>query len=456
MILKILLNDMERTADRSVNVVVDVVVTVHEVNALHGTGIIVQRMFPEDREIISIRSDDGYGGVQSFGRWQLCIKHDAAETAEERVQRAIAQLGEPMTVRRILCIPYGDDDLLTAIALHELYGAPLCLFVMDDRNLLEMGITTAILQRALAIARLRLTISLEMRNLYGLKFGLPFYVMPPIACDSLVPSEIPVPSPEQTPEVGIMIGNVWSQRAMERLALLTQASQVPLHWYGSSKSKAVPGRLEHPESHGITEFGFLPTEQEVAEKLRHYYFAVVPSGTLDLEDDRAELSLLSLPSRIPFIMSVSHTPILVLGSPNTAAAHFVTSLGIGLSCPYEPGPYRQTVQYLQQSEVQQSMRRKASQVTASFLGASSGEWLWQSLTLGKPVDDRYEKLFADPRLGIDSSLKYLLGSMAEMKKAHVLVPQLQERIAAMKTSKFWQLRAQWFRFKRLFGLGEDE
>jgi hypothetical protein len=447
---------MEVGVDRVEHVAVDVVVTVHEVNALHGTGIMVQRMFPDDRAILSIRSDDGYGGVQDFGRWQLCLKHDAPAMAQARVRAAIAQLGTALTVRRILCIPYGDDDLLTAIALHELYGAPLCVFVMDDRNLLEVGITAALLERALAIAQLRLTISQEMRNLYGVKFDLPFYVMPPVVCDALIPGEVTFPDPQPKAIAGIMIGNVWSQKSLERLVQLTQMTQVPLHWYGSSKSRAVPGRLVQLEDCGIQEFGFLPTEQEVAEKLRQYHFAVVPSGTLDLDDDRAELSLLSLPSRIPFIMSASYTPLLVLGSPDTAAAHFVTSLGIGLSCPYEPQTYIEAVAHLTRGDVQRTMRQNAALATASFLSATSGEWLWQSLELGRPVDDRYEKLFTDPRLGIDTTLKYLLEALGGMKKSHVMVPHLEERVAAMKTSKFWQVRTQWFRLKRVFGLGEDE
>ena len=69
--------------------------------------------------------------------------------------------------------------------------------------------------------------------------------------------------------------------------------------------------------------------------LRQTPFVVLPSGTLDGFDDRRFIAQLSFPSRIPYILATSHSPILVLGSPATAAAHVVRRLGIGLSALYD-------------------------------------------------------------------------------------------------------------------------
>src|SRR5213075_1123681 len=84
------------------------------------------------------------------------------------------------TVRRILCIPFFPDDLVTAICLKELFHAPLCIYVMDDNNIVAHGIPDELFAEALEKSRLRLGISPEIRDAYEAKFDQHFAVLPPL------------------------------------------------------------------------------------------------------------------------------------------------------------------------------------------------------------------------------------------------------------------------------------
>jgi hypothetical protein len=58
------------------------VITPCEVNQQHGTGALVKRIFPDNRQIISIRSADHYGGEQNFGAFSLLLDHRELSRAQ--------------------------------------------------------------------------------------------------------------------------------------------------------------------------------------------------------------------------------------------------------------------------------------------------------------------------------------------------------------------------------------
>jgi len=84
-------------------------------------------------------------------------------------------------------------------------------------------------------------------------------------------------------------------------------------------------------------------DKELVELLRNRTFAIVPTGTLEPDDDRSFLARLSLPSRLIFMMATAHLPVIVLGHPDTAVAKFVTRLGLGLVSPYSEKPFLEAV-----------------------------------------------------------------------------------------------------------------
>src|SRR5580700_7446764 len=106
----------------------DVIITPVEVNDSHGTGVLLQMLFGGEENIVSIRSLDQYGGSQNFGL-PLKIAHgaDSRDTAFARVEQAL----RGVAVRRVVCVPYQPDDVRTAIAIHEIFGASMCTYIMD-------------------------------------------------------------------------------------------------------------------------------------------------------------------------------------------------------------------------------------------------------------------------------------------------------------------------------------
>jgi len=129
------------------------------------------------------------------------------------------------------------------------------------------------------------------------------------------------------------------------------------------------------------------------ERMKQAAFVVVPTGTLDDNDDRKDLSMLSLPGRIIFAMATSTTPVIIMGSPKTAAAHFVRRFGIGVTCDYETSSLRQAVDHVTDPQVQRQMRERAASIAGKFSVAQMHHWLWESIRLGQAQDTRFEDLF---------------------------------------------------------------
>jgi hypothetical protein len=91
-------------------------------------------------------------------------------------------------------------------------------------------------------------------------------------------------------------------------------------------------------------------------------------------------------------MCTSQIPVIVLGSRDTSAAHFVEQFGIGVVSDYDPNAFRSAVEHILQRDVNIEMRRRALLAAARFSAAGAGEWIWESLARGAPFDRRFEDL----------------------------------------------------------------
>ena len=368
----------------------NVIITPNEANQRHGIGIIVERFFGALPNTLSIRSQDSFGGEQKFGTHRLRVSH--AGLARWESYELLLKLLNGSTVRRVVCIPFFADDLITAICLRELFNCTLCIYVMDDNNIGAHGIPNDLFAEALWRAHLRLGISPDIRDAYAEKYGIPFYVMPPLVERDHVLTEPVMPEAAITERrPGALIGNIWSQRWLERLRHALRGSGVKLHWYGNINASWLRYTKEELEADGITTVGFLP-EEDLIERLRWHPFAVIPSGSLDEQDDRPELARLSLPSRIPYLAAVANLPLIVLGHPETAAGHFVKRFQIGAICPYDPQALRSAAEGICHLEEQWFFRRNAAEKCSVLVLDDPGQWLWNSLEQGKPIDDRFERL----------------------------------------------------------------
>ena len=370
----------------------DAIVTHIEVNDRHGVGVLIRRLFGHDDNILSIRSQDHYKGRQDFGAMHVCVSH--SDTSRDVVFRTILKSLRGATVKRVLCVPYFPDDARNAIAVKEIFGVPLCTFLMDDQNLCADGIPDSVMKELLARSALRLAISRELCAGYEQKYGHKMSLMPPLVPTRLIPPLLNKPAiGALQSHSGIIIGNIWGQRWIELLRETVRDSGITLRWYNHGEFRSLPCSRKALSIDGvIPQKGPPDPDERMVEILRQAPFVVVPSGTLDDTDDRRFIAQLSFPSRIPYIFATSHTPILVLGHPETAAARFVTGAGIGIVAPYGRRAFQDAVERITRPEVNMELRRAAFLLSIRFADLGASEWLWSSLAKGEPVDGRYEDL----------------------------------------------------------------
>jgi hypothetical protein len=372
----------------------DAIITAFEVNDQHGTGVLLRRIFQGERNILSIRSTDLYEGRHEFGDISLRLFHrnDLRDAAFARVLRVLGD----RTVRRVLCVPFYGADVLTALAVKEICGVPMCTYLMDDQNICADGIPDDLMRELLAKSALRLAISPELRIAYELKYGFRISYMPPVVTDRLILSRLNPPPANARPDHGVIIGNIWGHQWLTLLRETVRKSQVTLSWYCNGQFRWVHCSREDLIADSIIPYDPLP-EEELLRVLRGEWFAVLPTGRLSEEDDHRFIAQLSLPSRLVYLLTTSQIPVLLLGSPQTAAANFVKQFGIGLVADYERRAFREAVHAITQPETNLAMRRNAMMAAKRFTDAGAADWIWESLALGRPVDQRYEELMPAER-----------------------------------------------------------
>lgn len=371
----------------------DAIITHAEVNEKHGVGVLLKRLFQREPNILCIRSQDMYEGAHELGGAALRITH-SIPSRDAVFSRVLDALG-PATVKRVLCVPYFPDDVRTAVAVKEIFGVPMCTYLMDDQNICADGIPDELMRELLAKSALRLGISPELCTIYGLKYGHRIWYMPPVVPHEFIAPRLNVPSSARNRREGVIIGNIWGRQWLQRLRSTVRDSGITLTWYCSGEFRWLACSKEALVADSIIPQAPLPVE-ELIRTVRQAWFAVVPSGTIDEADDRRFIAQLSLPSRIPFLMATAHLPILVLGHPDSGAARFVEQFGIGLTADYDRQAFIKAVDRLSEPELNLALRRRALALAGRFSDAGATEWIWQSLARREPLDRRYEELMPDP------------------------------------------------------------
>lgn len=385
--------DLRGTADISkLPASADVVITAAEVNELHGTGTLLFRIFPDSSSIVSLRSSNFYDGRQSFGAADFCLPNPRASRSE--VYSWTKWYLSGTNVKRIISIPYLPTDPIISLAAKEQFDAPLCTYIMDDKNVCDEGISDQLMEELLAKSDLRLVISPEMRDAYEQKYQMKFWVLPPLVPEKLVRiSPLPLPVDSEANR-GVLLGNIWGQRWLDLLRECFRSSGFQIDWYCNQKD---PGFLDFDRSEleqdGIVLQRPVP-EKDLPEVLSRYSFALIPSDTLDGKSPPSVQAIaeLSLPSRIPTIVATSHLPLLVLGDPNTCAARFVTRFGLGSVVPYNPDAIEAELKRLLQPDNQLLVRKRSAALSKSLSARGQADWIWRSLALKRACDLTYEEL----------------------------------------------------------------
>lgn len=369
----------------------DTIITSHEITSLHGTGALLQSFFSEIPNVLSIHTQRLFDSRESFGAAEIQLHLDPSITREQLTEQVRGALNGA-TVGRILCVPYSPEELQIALVLKQLFKVPLCIYIMDDNNLFSKGIPDDLMAEGLAAAELRLAISPELRDAYEAKYGVGFYMLPPLVRKTLMlTSPILRQSDYFQEKTGVLLGNIWSQQWFLQLRRTIREAGVKIHWFGNTRAPWLTYNPAELDVDGIINRGYVPEEQLI-EELRSFPYAIIPSGTLDEHDDRPQIARLSQPSRIPYMMAVANMPMIVMGSPETAAARFVRRFQSGKVSPYEPQAFRKHLDSICREDEQWFFRRNAAEKGALFTLDNPAQWIWDSLARGAAMDDRFEKL----------------------------------------------------------------
>lgn len=373
----------------------DLLITAIETNDHHGVGIILQRMFGKGEEFVCLRTTSQHGGLEPFGsaHHELCSRF-LTDAETERHLRAILAL---YRIRRILVVPYYREEFVHATIAKRLTGAPLCTYLMDDQNVFAPHVSDRCLQELLQTSDFRLAISPEMCAAYRKKFGHEVHLLPPLAepAAGFLPTYWQ-PEPGE-PLTCAMLGNVWTDRRFSELRRLLRESGLKIHWYGNGpKAPWLSGSVEEWESDGVEPMGFLPEEDLVAA-LASYPFVLVPSGSLEADDDNPAFSRLSLPSRLVFLHARTSTPVLLLGSPETAAGRFIRRIGSGLCARHTPEELARCAATLSDPRQRQPFVHRIHKAAPAMILSSAGQWIWESMEQGRPQLARFTDAFGDPR-----------------------------------------------------------
>jgi hypothetical protein len=381
-------------ADRTTNRDhIDVMVTPGELNDLHGTGFLVKRVFAGQPGFVALRVRDDYAGVHDFGEEAQLIRLQGARRPEIYAAALAAVRGRK--VGTVYSVPYTTEDLMLAMAVSDISGAPLCLWEMDDQCIAHPKIPRPIMREFLGKCRLRLATHTELRDAYEEAFGFTFGILPAVVPASLV-REGPI-ARDPPRSNGALLGSVWSRGWLDQLAEVLHRAKERLDWYGNHQAAWLGLTSEQLTAMPLQPHGVV-REPVLAGWLVNHPFVVVP--TSELRGDVAEteaIAALSLPGRILFAVAAAHTPVLLVGSERTPAAAFIRRHSIGEVVPYDAAAFSVAATRLRQPEVQAKLRENARRLAPGLTDAGVGDWLQRSIAAGMPSDDRFEWIF--PREG---------------------------------------------------------
>lgn len=369
-----------------------VIVTVDEITPKHGGGSLVKRIFDGTKNVVSIRSFNHYDSDHEFGDFNIRVCHENQPRIQ--IYQNIIQHFKACTFRKIFCIPYDKSEIYTAIAIKDIFNIPLGSYIMDDRNIVVNATPDDLMSEYLGKCRIRFTTHPEIRNAYEEKYQMKFWLLPAVVPHQLINSAVANPHDNNLNNChGVLVGSIWSGHWFEMLKHTIKGAKINVDWFGNNRYHWLNETIEDLAKQGIYSYGVLD-EPNLVQRLKSYPFAIVPTGTLDEYDDRQELSRLSLPGRILFIMATVGVPIIIVGSSETGAAHFVEHFQIGTVCGYDGDALQQAVAYVSQPQVQQNIRRTALLLGSRFSDVGIRDWVWDSLEKGEPVSDRFESLFS--------------------------------------------------------------
>ncbi|GJM30477.1 MAG: hypothetical protein DHS20C17_31120 [Cyclobacteriaceae bacterium] len=379
------------------------VVTLNEVVNKHGTGIYLGLLFGDLKDTILVRSLSTYDDQRSLvGDYDFRIFHEFQDR-DKAYLKVLNTMGDPF-ISHAVCVPLTVSDALNGLAFHDCFGAKLCTYIMDDPNINSDRIPDNLMNELLGKSDLILAISQDMREAYQQKFRFNVGFVPPLVDNALIPTADQEYSGDPT-YPGVLVGNVWGDVWLERLREILKTSGILVKWH-SNDYRRWWSEHEPRDSASVINISIaddfledglvIPTggplsNTDLISELRRAPFAIVPTSPLDNEEDTHEfVARLSIPSRVTFIIATSQTPMIVIGSENTAVSRFIKKLGVGITIPYDALQFKGAVEWISSPEINHLFRSNAKAIAHKFSSTGAREWIMKSIDEKKPINDHYE------------------------------------------------------------------
>ncbi len=349
-----------------------VLVTSREVNGWHEAGSVLQRLLGGVPDLLSVYTAENPTGRGLVG--SRAARISAAGSPPAELYRRLLSLFSGSCIRRVVCVPAGPDELRVGLALKELCGAKLCVYVVGDG---AHPLPEDLLGEALARADLRLATSPEMRDRLQSQFRLRVYLLPPMVPPEWIATKPAVPAPELLAgRRGVVVGPL-RPAEFGRLALVAAAAGLAVDWYRgdpAGRSERTPASLQ-----GLHVRSWLP-DAALVPLLRHYPYVIVPSGSTAAGETDA--NRWHLPSLLPLLSAAGNLPAVVLSDGPTAASAFVERLGVGVVTSYDGEALRAAVEDV--TSRQESLRAAAAAAAPAFSAAGAADGLFDALERGAP------------------------------------------------------------------------
>lgn len=370
---------------------VDVVITPTAINEFYELGAIVRQLFPDSSMVISVRSSDFWENTGMFGVSELHLSY--AGMIRPQIFAKVFDTFWTVPVRRVFCIPQRSDDVLTAIALKELFDLPVCTYWIDSCFLNEEPIPEYLIQELLKKSNLRLASSPEMRDNCEEKYGLKFWLLPPLVSEIFIaPSLIKDQSSHECCTRGALLGPIRRQLWLDLLRQIVPALATEINLLQLNDPDNAQIDCLQPQTSDIGIPISLVDEHSLVAHLQTCSYVIIPTNPLTHTCEDA-VEQFNLPLYLILTLATSHTPIIVLGHSNTAAAQFVKRFKVGVVCEYEITSLQNAIAEVCKPENQATMRQNAASRAVLFSNQNITDWIWRSLDKSEPIDDRFENLF---------------------------------------------------------------
>ncbi|HEY0790897.1 MAG TPA: FkbM family methyltransferase [Chthoniobacterales bacterium] len=301
--------------------------------------------------------------------------------------REVARCLEAWEFSRILCLPGCEDDLRIAVAAADISGKPLALYLVDklpERSTLGLN---AVLAETLQKARVCFALTEGIRAHYQKQFPKRIWLVPPVLPSSQAP---PRGSREiAKPLKGVFLGHPGAVETFRCIRQMLSPEALQLTWLNGSGRQA-----NDPEQIGDWQIARVVSASAalVADTCQGSDFLLVAGTTLDETSTGGRTNADVLWAIVEALVA-SGRPILLVERSETAASRSVQEGGLGATW-YLQGNLEQKLAEIVSDPFRHRTLETAGQFASRFTGAELVKFIWDSLALGRGVDDRYEKLFS--------------------------------------------------------------